>query len=417
MSDEVPPFTLQVGSRWPAYNADNLIQIAFIQRGLAEGFPTSDFRPPGNTDRTPMGERLSFGCAYFLTAEVEGSCTYGFDLDPGVNEPFACKRITDEEEEAYLPKGIAAVQEGAIDRLLELRKTLDFRCGDPESLKEYLDSKIQEQDFIIKSWDLIPDARARTELRRQTERILIRRENYPILPRLPPRGFTFSTSRPVPRASSSSSVSTSTRASQAPAPGPERKAKRAASPSPELEAKPARKNPRRKAAQPPTVEKSATPQPASGSSTPAASSSRPQADQTPHQGMRSPVAPVDTIDLCDSSDEDIKPDLGTPAHFPRPTPPAAGPSNAPLTPLNPLNLAPLSPATPATPTRVSKLADFLSSLEPDRHLERYHALFGRSNLEISDPEQLLQVDGIKGMPRMWGSFADFSSGQLDGHHA
>lgn len=42
-----------------------------------------------------MGERLSFGCAYFLTAEVEGSCTYGFDLDPGVNEPFACKRITD----------------------------------------------------------------------------------------------------------------------------------------------------------------------------------------------------------------------------------------------------------------------------------------------------------------------------------
>ena len=129
------------------------------------------------------------------------------------------------------------MQEGAIDRLLELRKTLDFRCGDPESLKEYLDSKIQEQDFIIKSWDLIPDARARTELRRQTERILIRRENYPILPRLPPRGFTFSTSRPVPRASSSSSVSTSTRASQAPAPGPERKAKRAASPSPELEAK------------------------------------------------------------------------------------------------------------------------------------------------------------------------------------
>ena len=206
-----------------------------------------------------MGERFSFGCTYFLEAGIEGSCTYGFDLDPGVYEPYPCMRVTNvclehnhphdlspelwdeckEEEETYLPKGIKAVQEGAFERLLKLRNTLDFRCGDPESLTDYLDSKIREQDFILMSWDLIPDARARTELRRKTERILIRRENYPILPPLPPRGVTFSTSRSAPRPSSSSSpsASTSTRTSQAPAPGLERKAKRAASPSPEPEAK------------------------------------------------------------------------------------------------------------------------------------------------------------------------------------
>ena len=226
---------------------------------VAESFPTGDFPRAGATDRTAMGERFSFGCTYFLEAGIEGSCTYGFDLDPGVYEPYPCMRVTNvclehnhphdlspelwdeckEEEDAYVPKGIAAVQEGAIDRLLELRKTLDYRCGDPESFKDYLDSKLQEQDFIIKSWDWIPDARARTELRRKTERILIRRENYPILPPLPPRGVTFSTSRsaPCPSSSSSPSASTSTRTSQAPAPGLERKAKRAASPSPEPEAK------------------------------------------------------------------------------------------------------------------------------------------------------------------------------------
>ena len=33
MSDDVAPFSLQVGSRWPAHDADNLIQITLIQRG------------------------------------------------------------------------------------------------------------------------------------------------------------------------------------------------------------------------------------------------------------------------------------------------------------------------------------------------------------------------------------------------
>ncbi|KAG0662532.1 hypothetical protein C6P46_003274 [Rhodotorula mucilaginosa] len=442
MSDEVPPLTLQVGSRWPAYDENHLIRLTLVQRGLAESFPTGDFPRAGATDRTAMGERFSFGCTYFLEAGIEGSCTYGFDLDPGVYEPYPCMRVTNvclehnhphdlspelwdeckEEEETYLPKGIKAVQEGAFERLLKLRNTLDFRCGDPESLTDYLDSKIREQDFILMSWDLIPDARARTELRRKTERILIRRENYPILPPLPPRGVTFSTSRSAPRPSSSSSpsASTSTRTSQAPAPGLERKAKRAASPSPEPEAKPVCKNPRRKVAPPPTVEKRATSR-ATGSSTPTVGSPAPQGGQTSNASTPSPVAPVtpvEMIDLRDASDEEVKPEPRAPVV--PPTPPAPGSANSSLAQLKRQDPAPVSPATTPAPIRSSKLADFLSSLEPGRHLERYHALFGRSNLEISDPEQLLsfargpeeeldelvaelgkEVDGLKGMPKMW----------------
>lgn len=125
MSDDVPPFTLQVGSRWPAYDADNLIQLTLIQRGLAEGFPTSDFRPSGNVDRTERGTRLRFGCAYTHFAGAEGSCAYGFDLDPSKDEEFPCMRVTKvclkhdhphdlppavweackKHEEEYLPKG------------------------------------------------------------------------------------------------------------------------------------------------------------------------------------------------------------------------------------------------------------------------------------------------------------------------
>ena len=130
------------------------------------------------------------------------------------------------------------------------------------------------------------------------------------------------------------------------------------------------------------------------------------------------------IDLCDSSDEDVvedvKPDLGAPALPPHPKTPASDPGNAPRTPVKRQDPVPLTPATPAPPIRPSKLADFLSSLEPDRHLERYIALFGRSNLEIDDPRQLLsiargpqeeldelvaelgkEVDGLKGMPTFW----------------
>lgn len=206
-------------------------------------------------DRTERGTRLRFGCAYTQYAGAEGSCAYGFDLDPSKDEPFPCMRVTKvclehdhphdlppavweackKHEEEYLPKGIAAVQNGAIERLTSLRKTLDYRCAMPDSFKDYLDRSILEQDFIIKNWDLIPDARVRDDLRQKTERILIPRENYPILPPLPTRGggtATSSSRRSVPRANRSSS-SVSTRAAQAPAPELERKVKRAGPPSPE----------------------------------------------------------------------------------------------------------------------------------------------------------------------------------------
>lgn len=203
-----------------------------------------------------MGTRLRFGCAYAEYAGAEGSCSYGFDLDPGMDEEFPCMRVTKvclehdhphdlspavwekckKDEEDYLPKGIAAVQSGAIERLTSLRKTLDYRCAVPDSFKDYLDRSILEQNFILKSWALIPDVQVRAELRRKTERILIRRENYPILPPLPTRGggggaTTSSSRRSVPRASASGSVSA--RASQAPEPEFARKVKRAAPPSPE----------------------------------------------------------------------------------------------------------------------------------------------------------------------------------------
>ena len=112
------------------------------------------------------------------------------------------------------------------------------------------------------------------------------------------------------------------------------------------------------------------------------------------------------IDLRDASDEEVKPEPRAPVV--PPTPPAPGSANSSLAQLKRQDPAPVSPATTPAPIRSSKLADFLSSLEPDRHLE------------ISDPEQLLsfargpeeeldelvaelgkEVDGLKGMPKMW----------------
>lgn len=124
--------------------------------------------------------------------------------------------------------------------------------------------------------------------------------------------------------------------------------------------------------------------------------------------------------MRDASDEEVEPEPRAAGPLPHPTPPAAGSAHISLARLERQDPAPLSPATPAAPTDSSKLADFLSSLEPDRHLERYLALFGHSNLEIDDPAQLLsfargpgeeldelvaelgkEVDGVKGMPKMW----------------
>ena len=145
------------------------------------------------------------------------------DLSPAVwNE---CKKL----DKVDLDERISDVRHRAIERLTSLRTALDFRYSSLDPLEEwFLEMSINEQDFIVKSWNLIPDARIRTELLQKTERILIRRENYPMLPPLP-RTST-STPRPVPPRSL---PSTSSRTSQAPTPELERKVKRVAPPTPE----------------------------------------------------------------------------------------------------------------------------------------------------------------------------------------
>lgn len=145
------------------------------------------------------------------------------DLSPAVwNE---CKKL----DKVDLDERISDVRHRAIERLTSLRTALDFRYSSLDPLEEwFLEMSINEQDFIVKSWNLIPDAPIRTELLQKTERILIRRENYPMLPPLP-RTST-STPRPVPPRSL---PSTSSRTSQAPTPELERKVKRVAPPTPE----------------------------------------------------------------------------------------------------------------------------------------------------------------------------------------
>lgn len=368
------------------------------------------------------------------------------DLAPALLE--MCKK----SDKLDLDERIIDVRHRAMEELTRLRRALDFRHSSLDPLEEwFLEKSINEQDFIVKSWDLIPDDQVRADLLEKSQQVLIRRERYPILPPLP-RTIS-SNSRPVPP---KASPSTPVRTSQAPTPEPERKVKRVAPPTPEATVslvtslppaileqtstgmrvtfrfkglillsvicplQPARKNARQAIVRSPSVEMLATPHAARSRAHVETSPIQQARQGSPRRAQPQAVTPVAVIDLCDSSDEDVKPDLSAPARLPRPTPPVDGLANASLARLERQDPAPLSPATPAAPTRSSKLADFLSSLEPDRHLERYLAVFGRSNLEIDDPRKLLsvargppeeldelvaelgkEVDGVKGMPTFW----------------
>lgn len=195
------------------------------------------------------GKPLIFGCDYATLARADTPCTFRVQLEPDQYQLFPCTRVKQvclehnhphdlspavwneckKLDKVDFDERIAAVRCRAIERLNEIRKALDFRYSSLDPLEEwFLEMSINEQNFIVRSCDLIPNARVRTELRQETERSLIRRESYPILPPLP-RTIS-SNSRPVPP---KASPSTSNRTSQAPTPELERKVKRVAPPTPE----------------------------------------------------------------------------------------------------------------------------------------------------------------------------------------
>ncbi|GAA5983128.1 hypothetical protein JCM10908_000167 [Rhodotorula pacifica] len=313
--DTVPPFLLEVGSKWPAYDEHYLIRIKLTERALNEGFPTCDFQAYLSESRAGSGYPLSYGCDHDIWEE--------------------CKKL----DQADIPKWSALVHDRAVAQLTHIREALDFRLTSHDPLQEWeLDKSLQEQEFIRQSWNLLPDPVVRDELRRATKRLLIESTDYPIVP-------AASLAR-TPRAARTSSATQSPRT---PSRG-NAKGKRSALPEPTDTPKPVPAIPR-----------------ASPAAGPASASNPPP--QVPQA-----AAP--------------------------PVPPAA-PQAAPALPVN-------------RNRDSASLADFLSSLEPDRHFERYVSHFRRCNLD--EPEQLLSfargpseeldallaelgkdADGIKGM--------------------
>lgn len=219
------------------------------RRAVDEGFPTRDFQPSALAHHNGAGKTLSFGCGYATLAGTDTPCTYGVQLEPHQYQLFPCTRVKriclehnhphdlapalmemcKKSDKLDLDERMTDVRNRAMEELTRLRKALDFRHSSLDPLEEwFLEKSINEQEFIVKSWDLIPDGQIRADLLERSQQILIRRERYPILPPLP--RTVSSNSRPVPP---KASPSTLIRTSQAPTPELERKVKRVAPPTPE----------------------------------------------------------------------------------------------------------------------------------------------------------------------------------------
>ncbi|GAA5983131.1 hypothetical protein JCM10908_000168 [Rhodotorula pacifica] len=372
-----PPLTLQVGSRWSAYDEYDLVRITIMKQALEEGFPTRDIPVRGRG----WGKSLVFECGYDKLASKATPCTFRVRLDPDSYALFPCTIVQEAclehnhphdlprvlwlarkaTEQADLNHRIRAVANRAIDRMTVLKRALDFKKISPDPLTEWdLNKSVDEQDLIVQSWALLPDGEVRDKLHAKTKVDLIAPADYP--------------TEPVDRDSPEQHFPTPVRSSRAPTPDTEQKAKRQTSTESSEEDTPVRKRTRRH-------------RDSSGNEV--------AADDT------SP-SPVRNVRLSSARARSKSPkleDLSEPPTYRSST--CAAPPSA------------------SSPNR-NKLAKFLSALEPDRNFEQYLHLFGRSNLNVIHPRQLLsfargpaeeldgllfelgrEVDGIKGMPTLW----------------